>query len=194
MFLTPDGEPFYGGTYWPPTPRYGRPSFLQVLAGGRKRVARRSATRCSNRARRSSRISPSSAAPRAAGALGPDDLTRVGESLLRLLDPVNGGIGRAPKFPNAPIFRFFWSEFFRRRDPRMRDGRPRPARRAVRGRHLRSSRRRLRALFDRRRMACAAFREDALRQCADPRTARARRMPRRRRRSTRRGRARPSAG
>src|ERR1700684_2320085 len=31
MFLTPDGTPFYGGTYWPPAPRWGRPSFPQVL-------------------------------------------------------------------------------------------------------------------------------------------------------------------
>ena len=31
MFLTPDGEPIFGGTYWPPAPRYGRPSFRQIL-------------------------------------------------------------------------------------------------------------------------------------------------------------------
>ena len=31
MFLTPDGQPMYGGTYWPPEPRWGRPSFRQVL-------------------------------------------------------------------------------------------------------------------------------------------------------------------
>jgi uncharacterized protein YyaL (SSP411 family) len=37
-----------------------------------------------------------------------------------LIDPDNGGIGRAPKFPNAPIFRFFWSERSRRQDPRFR--------------------------------------------------------------------------
>src|SRR6516165_567901 len=33
MFLTPEGDPFWGGTYFPPTPRYGRPSFPQVLQG-----------------------------------------------------------------------------------------------------------------------------------------------------------------
>ena len=31
MFLSPDGKPMIGGTYWPPEPRYGRPSFRQVL-------------------------------------------------------------------------------------------------------------------------------------------------------------------
>jgi len=37
---------------------------------------------------------------------------------LRAVDPIHAGIGRAPKFPNAPIFRFFWSEMFRRGDPK----------------------------------------------------------------------------
>ncbi len=60
------------------------------------------------------------AAPRPGPDLAPDDLTRAGEALLRLIDPVNGGVGDAPKFPNAPIFRFLWSEFFRRGDARCR--------------------------------------------------------------------------
>ncbi len=33
MFLDPDGRPMYGGTYWPPAPRWGRPSFGQILEG-----------------------------------------------------------------------------------------------------------------------------------------------------------------
>ena len=81
----------------------------------------RNATRCSNKARRWSAHLAEQAAPRPGGEIGPDDLTLVGESFLRILDPVNGGIGRAPKFPNAPIFRFLANEFFRRRDPRMRE-------------------------------------------------------------------------
>ena len=39
MFLSPDGKPMIGGTYWPPEPRYGRPSFRQVLHSDRFRVA-----------------------------------------------------------------------------------------------------------------------------------------------------------
>jgi len=57
-------------------------------------------------------------APSPGRSLTPDDLTRVGDGLLAAIDPVRGGIGGAPKFPNAPIFRFFWNEMFRRRDPR----------------------------------------------------------------------------
>ena len=57
-------------------------------------------------------------APSPGRALTPDDLTKVGDGLLGAVDPVHGGIGGAPKFPNAPIFRFFWNEMFRRRDPK----------------------------------------------------------------------------
>jgi uncharacterized protein len=119
MFLSPDGTPLYGGTYWPPTPRFGRPSFMQVLQAienawrtKREKLLEQGQALMAHLAEQ--------AAPRPAGEIGPDDLTLVGESFLRLLDPVNGGIGRAPKFPNAPIFRFLANEFFRRRDPRMR--------------------------------------------------------------------------
>ena len=52
--------------------------------------------------------------------LTPGDLTRAAGLLMRGLDPINGGIGTAPKFPNAPIFRFLWSEYFRRNDPAAR--------------------------------------------------------------------------
>ncbi len=113
MFLTPDGAPFFGGTYWPPAPRWGRPSFPQVLkAVDDAWRDKRAAARCEQGAgaRR-----PSRRAGRAAGRrrLAPDDLARAADALLRILDPVHGGIGGAPKFPNAPIFRFLWSEFFR---------------------------------------------------------------------------------
>ena len=50
----------------------------------------------------------------------PGDLDAAGENLLNALDPIHGGVGRAPKFPNAPIFRFFHNEFFRRDNSRFR--------------------------------------------------------------------------
>ena len=119
MFLTPDGAPIYGGTYWPPAPRWGRPSFRQVLHA--VDVAWRD-KRDGLAAQGASLVAHLGeiAAPRPGPDLEPDDLTRVGGALLRLVDPFNGGIGEAPKFPNAPIFRFFWSEFFRRGDARCR--------------------------------------------------------------------------
>ena len=47
----------------------------------------------------------------------PEDLTRIGDALLSAVDPVHGGLRGAPKFPNAPVFRFFWNEMFRRQEP-----------------------------------------------------------------------------
>ena len=117
MFLDPDGKPMFGGTYWPPEPRWGRPSFRQVVelvhAAWRSRrpeMESRGADLFNHLAELS--------APSPARALTPADLTRVGDALIAAIDPVHGGIGGAPKFPNAPIFRFFWNEMFRRRDPR----------------------------------------------------------------------------
>ncbi len=116
MFLSPEGQPMFGGTYWPPAPRWGRPSFRQILesvdAAWRTRrdaMLQRGLTLADHLAK----LSEPSAGP----GVTPDDLTRVGDVLLSAVDSVHGGLRGAPKFPNAPIFRFFWNEMFRRRDP-----------------------------------------------------------------------------
>ena len=194
MFLTPQGAPIYGGTYWPPAPRWGRPSFRQVLAAVLERLAHEAPLAARNKGRKLEAHLIELAAPRPGGALGPDDLTRASDALLRILDPVNGGIGRAPKFPNAPIFRFLQTRPSAAAIRVSATPCAQTGRRAVRRRHLRSSRRRLRALFDRRRMACAAFREDALRQRANPRIADARACGDALAGLRERARARPSAG
>jgi uncharacterized protein len=115
MFLDPDGKPMFGGTYWPPEPRWGRPSFCQIMESvdnawrtRRPKMEERGLALFDHLAQLS--------APSPGKGLSPPDLTRAGDALLRLIDRVHGGIGGAPKFPNAPIFRFFWSEMFRRRD------------------------------------------------------------------------------
>jgi hypothetical protein len=120
MFLTPEGKPFFGGTYWPPTPRFGRPSFPQILAAIDNAWNTKRADVLNNGQALEAHLAEL-AASRAGNDLSPSDLTFAGEALLRLQDPIHGGIGRAPKFPNAPIFRFLNGEFFRRRDPRFRD-------------------------------------------------------------------------
>jgi uncharacterized protein len=116
MFLSPDGKPMIGGTYWPPEARYGRPSFRQVLHSvdsawrtQRDQMESRGLTLADHLAK----LSDSTAGP----GVTPADLTRVGDALKSAVDPVHGGLSGAPKFPNAPIFRFFWNEMFRRRDP-----------------------------------------------------------------------------
>src|SRR5579871_4476166 len=116
MFLSPDGKPMLGGTYWPPEPRWGRPSFRQVLHSidtawrtRRDEMQNRGLVLTDHLAK----LSELSAGP----GVTPADLTRIGDALLSAVDPDRGGLSGAPKFPNAPIFRFFWNEMFRRRDP-----------------------------------------------------------------------------
>src|SRR5450631_747936 len=87
MFLTSDGAPMFGGTYWPPAPRWGRPSFTQILnavdkAWREKRQAllAQGATLFDHLAE-IGRTKPGD-------ALGPGDLTRVAGQFMRQLDPV----------------------------------------------------------------------------------------------------------
>jgi uncharacterized protein YyaL (SSP411 family) len=112
MFIAPDGAPFWGGTYFPPEPRWGRPSFRQVLAGvseawrtDNEMVAKNTT------ALRRMLAGMSQANP---GDLPtPLHLDAVAAALLRLNDPEQGGLRGAPKFPNPPIFRFLWQNAFR---------------------------------------------------------------------------------
>ena len=112
MFLTPDGAPFWGGTYFPPEPRWGRPSFRQVLQGIATAFRGDDAAVARNAAALTEALANLSAAT-PGEALTPGDLDRVAGMLLASVDPVRGGMGRAPKFPNPPNYRFLWQEHFR---------------------------------------------------------------------------------
>ena len=116
MFLDPEGKPMFGGTYWPPEPRWGQPSFRQVLQSVAAAWRDRRPEMQQNGAALARHLAQLSA-PKPGRAITPDDLANIGNELLRMVDPVHGGLSGAPKFPNAPIFRFFWNEMFRRRDP-----------------------------------------------------------------------------
>ena len=102
VFLTPDGEPFYGGTYFPPEPRHGLPSFRQVL----RAVADAYRERPEDVARRRGRSSSAlrrSAEPRAVARAADRGAARRGASAAcsRSSTPRWGGFGHAPKFPPA---------------------------------------------------------------------------------------------
>ncbi len=113
MFLRPDGAPFWGGTYFPPTPRWGRPSFRQVLTS--VAAAWAAQDRSIDRAAAGLTGLLSRIATETAGdAIGPADLDQAAATLLSRLDPVGGGFQGAPKFPNAPIYKFLVQDDFRR--------------------------------------------------------------------------------
>ena len=117
MVLTPAGEPFWGGTYFPPEPRFGRPSFTQVL-GALAKAWETDRARISETVIAMNRALAASAAARPGALPGPQALDNVRGWFLRGMDWRHGGSGSAPKFPNVPIFRFLWQEAFRAGDAR----------------------------------------------------------------------------
>jgi uncharacterized protein len=107
MFLTPGGEPFWGGTYFPPDERWGRPSFPQVLdamsnayAQDRDKVAK-NVVALREALQRLGR-------PQRGGAIGRELLDQIAERLLREADQLHGGIGTAPKFPQTGVLELLW--------------------------------------------------------------------------------------
>jgi hypothetical protein len=122
MFLTPEGEPFWGGTYFPPEPRWGRPGFPQVLQS-LAAAYRDKAEAISNNvaALRQALQRLGRPEPGDAVAVSPELLDRIAERLLREVDPIHGGIGTAPKFPQCGIFELLWRAWKRTRTPAYRD-------------------------------------------------------------------------
>ncbi|MEU7597489.1 thioredoxin domain-containing protein [Streptomyces sp. NPDC039022] len=110
VFLTPEGEPFYFGTYFPPAPRHGMPSFMQVLQGVRSawtdrrdevgEVAGRIVADLSARSLSASLAKGEPVPP------GPEDLASALLTLTRDFDAVHGGFGGAPKFPPSMALEF----------------------------------------------------------------------------------------
>ncbi len=106
VFLTPDGEPFYGGTYYPPVPRPGLPSFPQVLEAVAEAWRERRPEVHEMSARLTEALRESGRRP------GSDDVVtdaitdRAVEHLLQIHDRAWGGFGPAPKFPQGPLVGF----------------------------------------------------------------------------------------
>ncbi|UEM03587.1 thioredoxin domain-containing protein [Skermanella rosea] len=107
MFLTPEGEPFWGGTYFPPASRYGRPGFPEVLRG----VSATYHEEPDKVTRNVTALKDSLdklAENHSGGAIPPGVFNQVADRLLREVDPLNGGIGSAPKFPQTSLFTLLW--------------------------------------------------------------------------------------
>ena len=98
VFLTPEQEPFFAGTYFPPTDRYGRPGFstlLEKIAGLWKtdrEALRTQAGEVAGHLREGARSAPG-------GSVGEAELRAARDQLARDFDPRFGGFGAAPKFP-----------------------------------------------------------------------------------------------
>jgi hypothetical protein len=118
VFLTPDLKPFYGGTYFPPEPRYGGPAFIQLLERIRDLWQSRgnditaSADDLHQRMRQV--MNP---APPTGVLLTPAVLTNAAQAIKRDFDPVHGGFSGAPKFPRPSEPAFLLRHAVRAGDP-----------------------------------------------------------------------------
>ena len=96
VFLTPDRRPFFGGTYFPPDDRYGRPGFRKVLRSVAEFYRSRADEALQYGARVFDALKTDVLSP---GELAESSLDAARSSMLELFDAVNGGFGSAPKFP-----------------------------------------------------------------------------------------------
>jgi uncharacterized protein len=107
MFLTPAGEPIWGGTYFPPTSRYGRPAFVDVLREVARIFREEPQTVEQNRTALMERLEGAARKPGRV-TIGAAELNKAAQQLGGIIDPVNGGTRGAPKFPQAALFELLW--------------------------------------------------------------------------------------
>ena len=120
MFLTPEGEPFWGGTYFPPTARYGRPGFSDVLTA----VANTFTSEPERVQKNVDALKEGLAQlsqPMAGDGISADLTDQVARRLLNEIDTARGGIKGAPKFPQTGIFEQLWRAWQRTGDKAFKD-------------------------------------------------------------------------
>src|SRR6266498_453798 len=102
-FLTPDGKPFYGGTYFPPDDDYGRPRFRRVLPSISQAYREKNGDVVEQAKLVEGAISHSESFAGKVGDFSPKIIDEIVESALKMFDETNGGFGSAPKFPHPSI-------------------------------------------------------------------------------------------
>jgi uncharacterized protein YyaL (SSP411 family) len=107
MFLTPDGEPFWGGTYFPPDSRYGRPGFPDVLQSIHSYWTDKQDAIAKNVASLRDALAQMGTSS-GGGEIRLEVAERAAIRLAEEFDKINGGIGTAPKFPNPTILELLW--------------------------------------------------------------------------------------
>jgi uncharacterized protein len=100
-FLTPDGRPFYGGTYFPPHDMQGRPSFRRVLLAISDAFRDKNGDVLEQAQMVEGAIAHAESFTGKSGEFSPRVIQEIIESALKMFDENNGGFGGAPKFPHA---------------------------------------------------------------------------------------------
>ncbi len=111
VFLTPDLQPFYGGTYFPPQPAHGLPGFLELLAALATAWQKKRDEILQEGTRLTAQLLEQSSSKEAQAAFDPADLNKLAHSLVTSYDWQNGGWGSAPKFPQPMLIEFLLRRF-----------------------------------------------------------------------------------
>jgi uncharacterized protein YyaL (SSP411 family) len=120
MFLTPAGEPVWGGTYFPKTSRYGKPAFVDVLREVARLFREEPAKINQNRDALMERLA-ARAQPEGKVTIGTTQLDQLARQIGGAFDPTHGGLRGAPKFPNAAMYELMWRAGLRAATPHAAD-------------------------------------------------------------------------
>ncbi len=112
-FLTPDGKPFYGGTYFPPNDAYGRPSFKRVLLSIARAYREKHGEVLEQAQMVESALARAESFPAGGGKISANVIDAIVESVRKMFDDVNGGFGSAPKFPHPAALDLVMDQYVR---------------------------------------------------------------------------------
>src|SRR5579864_5987520 len=112
-FLTSDGKPFYGGTYFPPDDHYGRPSFKRVLLSIANAYREKHGDVMEQARMVEGAISHAESFAGKSGDFSPGVIEAIVKSALGMFDPRNGGFGQAPKFPHPGMLDLLIDQYVR---------------------------------------------------------------------------------
>ena len=102
-FLTPDGKPFYGGTYFPPDDHWGRPGFKRVLLSLANAYREKHGDVVEQAKMVEGAISHAESFTGRSAQFSPRVIDAIVKSALQMFDSTNGGFGQAPKFPHPAV-------------------------------------------------------------------------------------------
>jgi uncharacterized protein len=120
-FLTPDGKPFYGGTYFPPTDGYGRPSFKRVLVSIANAYKEKNGDVMEQAKMVESAIAQSESFAGHSGRVSPAIVAAIEKSAFSMFDTRHGGFGQAPKFPHPSALDLLIEQYARNHDEQLRN-------------------------------------------------------------------------
>jgi uncharacterized protein len=120
-FLTPDGKPFYGGTYFPPNDGYGRPSFKRVLTSIAAAYKEKHGDVVEQAKMVESAIAQAESFAGGDGKVTARIVDAILNSALGMFDPRNGGFGNAPKFPHPSALDLLIERYSRTKDDQLRN-------------------------------------------------------------------------